>query len=176
MSKLPKTKNPKLKERLTFGFTMLELLMVMGIIGVLASFVLVTYPAAQKRARDANRKSDLKQYQTALEVYANRNDGFYPSRTTANDPSSSPVCSTDLGFDSGDCPLDPKNNQAVCDSGSTCGYNYISDGSGGGTANALDYVLWGALEQPESDTYWIVCSSGKTGEGATAPTDANCPI
>jgi prepilin-type N-terminal cleavage/methylation domain-containing protein len=159
------------------GFTMVELLMVMGIIGVLAGFVLVSYPAAQKRARDANRKSDIKQYQTAMEVFANKHDGFYPDFITATDPASNAICVTKLGFTASQCPSDIKDAESVCDGGAVCGYKYISNGTGAGADdNATEYVIWGALEQPDSNTFWGVCSTGQSGEFATEPTNSSCPL
>jgi prepilin-type N-terminal cleavage/methylation domain-containing protein len=53
------------------GFTLVELLIVMGIIGVLATFFIGSYTGVQRRARDANRKSDLAQMSKALELYFN---------------------------------------------------------------------------------------------------------
>lgn len=58
------------------GFTLIELLVVISIIGVLASVVLSSLESARAGARDAQRISDLRQIQTALEMY--RNDhGFF---------------------------------------------------------------------------------------------------
>lgn len=51
------------------GFTLLELLVVMGIIGMLAIIALPNFMSARQRARDAQRKSDLRQIQKALELY-----------------------------------------------------------------------------------------------------------
>ncbi len=65
------------KTKLFFGFTLVELLIVIAVLGVLATIGIMTFPAAQKRARDTRRRSDLKQYQTALELYANRNNSFF---------------------------------------------------------------------------------------------------
>lgn len=51
------------------GFTLVELLVVMSIIGVLAALGLGSFMTAQARGRDAQRKSDLKQVSHSLELY-----------------------------------------------------------------------------------------------------------
>lgn len=58
------------------GFTLVELLIVIAIIGVLATIVTVSLGSSQQRARDAQRKSDLKQIANALEIYFNNNAGY----------------------------------------------------------------------------------------------------
>lgn len=60
------------------AFTLVELLVVISIIGVLASIGLVAFSSAQARSRDAQRKSDLKQIASALELYYS-DYGQYPS-------------------------------------------------------------------------------------------------
>lgn len=166
------------------GFTIIELLIVMTLIGGLVGIVVVKFPASQKRARDTQRKSDMKQYQTALESYASRNNGVYPLRDAANikasDNAGNPSLCNDLGLNTTgntDCPADSKDNQVKCTS-STCRYFYRSNGGvSTGVAGATIYVLWGALEQPVSVTnkYFVVCSNGKSSEGV-APTTSACPI
>ncbi len=51
------------------GFTLIELLIVVSIIGILATLLLVNFIGIRQRARDASRKSDLKQIQSSLELY-----------------------------------------------------------------------------------------------------------
>ena len=51
------------------AFTLLELLVVIGVIGLLAALSLPNFMSARQRARDAQRKSDLIQIQKALELY-----------------------------------------------------------------------------------------------------------
>lgn len=65
------------------GFTLIELLVVVAIIGILASLIMANLVGIRQRARDAQRKSDLRQVQSAAELY--RSDtGSYP--TTAQYP------------------------------------------------------------------------------------------
>ncbi len=71
------------------GFTLIELLVVIVIIGVLASFLMTNYVGVRMRARDTQRKSDLRQIQSALEIY--RSDvGAYP------DTAAFPACGSPL--------------------------------------------------------------------------------
>jgi prepilin-type N-terminal cleavage/methylation domain-containing protein len=150
----------------TGAFTLIELLVVISIIGILITMSLVSFTRSQKQARDTQRKSDLKQYQTALENFANENNGLYKSRTTA--VTSVTLCS-DLGLTT--CPQDPSN---LTDS--SYQYSYISDGTGGGSATATAYALWGPMET-EPGNYWIVCSNGKVGKKTTAPSLGTiCPL
>ena len=61
------------------GFTLLELLVVIGIISMLVGVLSVSYSAAQKRGRDSRRRSDTKAMQEALEQYYAENTYSYPS-------------------------------------------------------------------------------------------------
>lgn len=67
-----------LKQRQS-GFTIVELLIVIVIIGILATLVIVTFSGVQQRARDSERKTDINAVAGQLEAfYANK--GYYPPR------------------------------------------------------------------------------------------------
>lgn len=60
------------------GFTIVELLIVIVVIGILAAITIVAYNGVQQRARDVTRTSDISSIQKALELYRVDN-GVYPS-------------------------------------------------------------------------------------------------
>lgn len=62
------------------GFTIIELLVVIVIIGILVALALPQLFAAQARGRDTERKNDLKNIKTQLETYFN-DEGSYPTGT-----------------------------------------------------------------------------------------------
>jgi general secretion pathway protein G len=66
------------------SFTLIELLVVIAIIGGLSALLLPNYMGARERARDAQRKNDLKQIQKALEMYKqDQNPPVYPTPDTS---------------------------------------------------------------------------------------------
>lgn len=79
------------------GFTLLELLVVVGIIGVLVSLAAVAYSSAQRKSRDSRRQSDLKSMQSALEIYYSENSYAYPVDCDAS------------AYIKGTWPIDPVN-------------------------------------------------------------------
>lgn len=140
------------------GFTLIEMLVVISLIGILAALGMVSFTAIQKQARDTARRSDLKQYQTAIESYASKNNGSYFVSAAAS-LSSGAVC-TALAI--GTCQPDPKDVAPYQ-------YRYIG--------TLTNYVIWGGLENKTPTAYWVICSNGKTGEkAAPAPTTAVCPL
>ncbi len=57
------------RKRKQSGFTLLELLIVIAILGILSTLGVASLRGALAKGRDAKRKSDIKSLQTALELY-----------------------------------------------------------------------------------------------------------
>jgi type II secretion system protein G len=67
------------------GFTLVELLVVITIIGILSSVGLGSFTSSQKKSRDVERKSHLKQLSDAFEAYYN-DKGQYPADDDSGHP------------------------------------------------------------------------------------------
>jgi len=59
------------------GFTLIELMTVIAIVGILMALALTAFQGARKSARDGKRKTDLETIRTALEMFKADN-GQYP--------------------------------------------------------------------------------------------------
>lgn len=124
------------------GFTLLELLIVIVIIGILAVLIIPNLAAGPLRARDTQRKQDLRNIKTALEAYHVDNSN-YPQSTDVLDDGSTPYMKT--------VPQDPKNQGVYI-------YSYTPDAN-----PANNYTLVAHLENKSdkdiksgtTDTYEI---------------------
>ena len=70
----------KLRQRMAqdeSGFTLVELLVVMLILGLLAAIAIPAFFNQRDKARDAEAKSAVRTAQTAIETYATDHDGSY---------------------------------------------------------------------------------------------------
>jgi type II secretion system protein G len=69
----------KMRERMSSeeGFTLVELLVVMLILGILAAIAIPSFFNQRDKAHDADAKAAVRTSQTAIETYATDNDGVY---------------------------------------------------------------------------------------------------
>jgi type II secretion system protein G len=85
------------------GFTLLELLIVIVIIGILALLIIPNITSAPKKARDTKRKTDITTVRKGLEEYF-VNNNVYPAALSDLTTGSAPIIGT--------LPADPKNTGA----------------------------------------------------------------
>ena len=66
------------------GFTIVELLIVIVVIGILAAITIVAYNGVQNRARTTEAQANAKEVQSKAEVYAaDTGNGSFPASSTA---------------------------------------------------------------------------------------------
>lgn len=63
------------------GFTLIELILVIAVIGILASIAVPRYTNVKDKADLTVIKTDLRNIQTLLEIYALENENQYPLQT-----------------------------------------------------------------------------------------------
>lgn len=145
------------------AFTLVELLVVISIIAILSVIGITVFTGAQKSARDAKRKGDLRAMALALEQYKTAN-GTYPNLSAFSDQTGSTwaAFTTALTGYMATVPNDPKMG------GTCCGadwyvYGYITLNSGAG------FKLCANLENNSDSARNINPSS----EACSAPFDNN---
>ncbi|MEI7452190.1 MAG: FISUMP domain-containing protein [Candidatus Falkowbacteria bacterium] len=155
------------------AFTLIELLVVIAIIGILATIAVVALQNARAKARDARRIADVKQIQTALELFFN-DQGRYP--TTAEFGIGSIYSTTTNGTTSYmvKIPTAPTPNDNNCSTTDNV-YKYSSFG---GADYSLNFCLGGPSgslrsgvnnASPTGIAYVSPGSIGSAGVVAAAP-------
>jgi prepilin-type N-terminal cleavage/methylation domain-containing protein len=91
------------------GFTIVELLIVIVVIGILAGLVITTFAGIQQKARDTERETDIKALHGQIEAYWAQK-GYYPSLTDMN--SAAFVSANLKGLDAG-AFKDPKGSAST---------------------------------------------------------------
>lgn len=131
------------------GFTLIELLVVIAIIGLLSTLAVVALGSARQKANDSKRLSDVKQVQTALELYYTDNNA-YPAGSGISLGDTNYACLNASGFAATGCatpymglvPKGPKSGEFYTYTLATSTGNYtisatLETGAGGFAAGAI---------------------------------------
>ena len=84
----------KMPTQVNSAFTLIELLVVIAIIAILAAMVLPVLARARSKADEITCMNNLKQWGTAMAVYADENNEYYPASRDTNyvvNPDNNPV-------------------------------------------------------------------------------------
>lgn len=119
------------------GFTIVELLIVIVVIGILALLVITTYSGIQQKARNSKRQTDAQSLQTQLEAFYSQN-GYYPSLTDMN---SSTWLGTNMKSLDQNALIDPSNptqSKTLLASPAAKSYSYAVTDSSGNSCESTD--------------------------------------
>lgn len=130
------------------GFTLIELLVVIAIIGLLSTLAVVALGSARQKANDAKRLSDIKQIQTALELYYTDQNSYPVAGSAVNLGDTNYACLNASGFSTAGCanpymglvPEGPTAGEFYSYVGSTTTYTITASlqaGAGGFGAGTL---------------------------------------
>ena len=123
------------------GFTIVELLIVIVVLGILATITVVAFSGVQQRARQSKLLSDIAIIKKEMEVYKSRN-GDYPYCPSAGSWSNGNECAYNAPNNSQSI-----RNQLIADGASdlpTYSFAYIHVNTPG------QYESWGMLVDPNS--------------------------
>jgi prepilin-type N-terminal cleavage/methylation domain-containing protein len=94
------------------GFTLVEILVVVAIMGVLMTIAVTSIAGARRQSRDVKRVADIRAIQVSLELYSNESDGYPPANNPVVLGSGNYKALCNSGFKSG-CAVGEKFHQGL---------------------------------------------------------------
>lgn len=131
------------------GFTLVELLVVISIIGILTSVVLVSVSTANKRGKDAVVQSDLSEVRAQAQLYYNTNGGYVGAGYSGG----AGTCAT-----ANTVFTDPKVKQQIDAANASNGAGAANEVVCNVSADGADYAVSSPLSS--AGTYYCVDSNG----------------
>lgn len=119
------------------GFTIVELLVVIVVIGILALLVITTYGGIQAKARNAKRQTDIASLQTQLEAFFSQN-GYYPSLTDMNGAAWLSTNMKSLDLQSLIDPSNPTQSKTLLTAPAAKSYAYAVTDNSNASCEAVD--------------------------------------
>lgn len=110
------------------GFTIIELLIVIVVIGILATITAIALGGANERARDAVRESNARDIRTAVETYYTLGNSVYPTLSQMNNDEFRAEHFQGLDAEVFTDPNGGDNDQLTEDTSATNQYIYETDG------------------------------------------------
>jgi type II secretory pathway pseudopilin PulG len=112
------------------GFTIVEILVIVLIIGILSTILILTYSGIQVRQRNTTRINDIKLIQSNLETFYAQS-GFYPTLSNLNSVSWTTNNLKGLDASALQDPKNKANTPRFSDSPATYQYSYQPTASNG---------------------------------------------
>ena len=98
ISKAFNSLNSSKTSTLSRGFTIIELLIVIVIIGILLAITAVSFGGITKQAKESALKSELKRISTSLELHKAKNGTYPTSLATAIPPITNPTTNANITY------------------------------------------------------------------------------
>ncbi len=131
------------------GFTIIELLIVIVVIGILAALVITTFSGIQEKARNTARETDISALHKQLEAYYAQNENSsYPTLTELNTVSWRDTNMKGLDTQALGDPRDKTNPPELVATPTASRYSYevLPAGCNNGTTPCTRYTLTAQVE------------------------------